>query len=429
MRVLVTGAYGFIGAHVVAALLEAGHEPVCAVRAARRAQRFPGVASLACDFARDTDPSHWLPRLRGIDAVVNCAGILRERGDDRHETVHVRTPAALFAACEQAGVRRVIQISALGDPADGAFIETKHRGDAALMRSALEWTILRPSVVYSARGSYGGTSLLRALAALPWIPLPGAGAQRLQPLAAEDLARAVVAALARRESVGCCLTLGGPESLSLREYLQQWRQWLALGPPRFAPIWLPLAHCGAWLGERAGAGPMGLTMWRMLARGNVVAAEQRARSEAVLGYAPRALHEVLARTPAHSADRWHARLYLLMPLLRAVLAATWIASGLVGLVLPEQTVVALGAQAGMAPAQALLVGSVGSTIDIALGVALALGWRPRWVLAGMALSVIGYSLGIGLLLPRFWLDPFGGLLKNAVVLVALAIAAATAERS
>lgn len=429
MRVLVTGAYGFIGAHVVAALLEAGHEPVCAVRAARRAQRFPGVASLTCDFAHDTNPSHWLPRLRGIDAVVNCAGILRERGDDRHETVHVQTPMALFAACEQAGVRRVIQISALGDPTDGAFIETKHRGDAALMRSALEWTILRPSVVYSARGSYGGTSLLRALAALPWIPLPGRGEQRLQPLAAEDLAQAVVAALSRPQSIGRCLALGGPASLSLRAYLQQWRQWLGLGEPRFVSVWPPLAHCGAWLAERMGRGPLGITMWRMLARGNVVTPEQQALALSALGQAARAIDQVLAQAPAHTADRWHARLYGLMPLLRGVLAATWIASGLVGFALPPDTVLGLGAAAGLTAMQSATFGWIASGIDIVLGLLLAIGWRSRTVLAAMAASTLAYSVGIGSMLPLYWLDPFGGLLKNGVVLIALAVAAATSERS
>ncbi|MFA5590620.1 MAG: NAD-dependent epimerase/dehydratase family protein, partial [Lysobacteraceae bacterium] len=65
MKILITGAYGFIGAHIVSALLRAGHEPVAAVRATRVDTALPGVASIACDFARDTDPAVWRPRLAG----------------------------------------------------------------------------------------------------------------------------------------------------------------------------------------------------------------------------------------------------------------------------------------------------------------------------------------------------------------------------
>ncbi|HEX7770021.1 MAG TPA: NAD-dependent epimerase/dehydratase family protein, partial [Dokdonella sp.] len=157
MRVLVTGAHGFIGGTVVAHLLAAGHEVVPAVRRPRPAQRDGALAGLACDMGRDVDESPWLPRLAGIDAVVNCAGILRERGRDRFEVVHVQAPLALFRACTRTGIRRVVQVSALGDPADGEFIASKHRVDAALLALLPEAVVLRPSVVYDTRGSHGGT--------------------------------------------------------------------------------------------------------------------------------------------------------------------------------------------------------------------------------------------------------------------------------
>lgn len=147
MRVLVTGAYGFIGAHIVAALVAAGHDVVCAVRGARVDTRFPGVRVIACDMARDLRSEDWLPRLAGVEAVVNCAGILRERGADTYAAVHEQAPLALFRACVDAGVRRVIQISALGDAGDGEFIASKHRCDAALATLELDWLVLRPSLV------------------------------------------------------------------------------------------------------------------------------------------------------------------------------------------------------------------------------------------------------------------------------------------
>lgn len=428
MKILVTGAYGFIGAHIVSALLRAGHEPVAAVRASRVDTALPDVASIACDFARDTDPAVWRPRLHGIDAVVNCAGILRESGAATFETVHETVPAALFAACAEVGVKRIVQISALGDPADGEFIASKHRGDARLLASGVDAVVLRPSVVYSTRGSYGGTTLLRGLAALPWVPLPGKGDQRLQPLDADDLAHAVLAALERAEAVGQILPLGGPQALTLRQYLALWRRWLGLGETRFITTPKPLARIGAWLGETLGRGPLGMTMWRMLERGNVLNINDAERAAAALDWTPARMDVVLAQASASSADRWQARSVFLQPLLRVVLALTFIASGIVGFALPAEQVAALFAHSPFPAAWAPALGLTGSVADIVLGAWLLSGRAPRAALAAMALLVLGYSGFIGLLLPQAWLDPFGGLLKNGLVLVAIAFAAAGTER-
>lgn len=430
MKVLVTGAYGFIGAHVVGALLRAGHEPVAAVRASRVGSALPGVESVDCDFARDTAAATWLPRLQGIDAVVNCAGILRETGAATFESVHETVPAALFDACRQAGVKRIVQVSALGDPADGEFIASKHRGDARLLACGVDAVVLRPSLVYSTRGSYGGTTLLRGLAALPWIALPGKGEQRVQPLDAEDLAAVVVAALQRDDAVGRIFELGGPQVLTLRQYLALWRRWLGLGAARFIALPLPLARMGAWLGEKFGQGSLGLTMWRMLERGNVTSPDQNEHAQAALGWEPAAMADALTRGSASSADRWQARCVFLKPLLNVMLALVFIASGLVGFALPPEQVAALfsGTASPFPAAWAPLLAWSGSVADIVLGLWLLSGWKPRAALAAMALLVLGYSVFIGVLLPGAWLDPFGGLLKNGIILVAIAFAAAGAER-
>lgn len=429
MRVLVTGAYGFIGSHVVTALLAAGHEPVCAVRPARVDRRFSGVASVACDFARDDDPAIWRPRLAGIDAVVNCAGILRERGADIHAQVNERTPVALFRACAELGVHRVVQVSALGDPADGEFIAAKHRADADLMAMDVDWVVLRPSLVYAPEGSYGGSSLLRALAAAPVTPLPAGGEQRIQPLAVQDLAVAVLAAIERDTAVRQCIEVVGPDTVSLREYLGHWRQWLGAGALRGVTVPRAVAAFGARVGEWFGAGPAGMTMWRMLERGLQAAPDAGSRLARTLALAPRSLTSALNARPAHSADRWHARLYPLVPLLRWVLGLTWIAAGVVGFTMGRDTIVALFAPIGLSSSVSLAIGLFASVVDIALGVLLLLRRWPRAVLALMALSVLAYTVYIGIWLPQWWLDPFGGLVKNFAILVALAIAAATVERS
>src|SRR5690606_36065616 len=135
----------------------------------------------------------WRPLLAGIDMVVNVAGILREAATQRFEPIQYGAPLALAQACVDTGVHRFVQISALGDPADGGFIASKHAFDEALLGLPLQAVVLRPSVVFSTAGSYGGTSLLRAMAALPGLLcVPSGGRFELQPLSVEDLAELVV---------------------------------------------------------------------------------------------------------------------------------------------------------------------------------------------------------------------------------------------
>lgn len=428
MRVLVTGAHGFIGGIVVAHLLATGHEVIPAVRHPRPAQRGGAMAGVACDMALDVDEAHWLPRLAGIDAVVNCAGILRERGRDRFDAVHVRAPLALFRACVASGVRHVIQVSALGNPDDADFIASKHRADAALLELDLDAIVLRPSVVYDTRGSHGGTSLLRAMAALPFaLLLPGDGRQRLQPVAAEDLARIVVAALERPLPTGV-FEIIGPQPITLTGYLRAWRTWL--GSPAACEVRVPPAfvRIAARLGEALGQGPLGLTMLRMLERGNVGAPHAWERQHARFGIATRSLAQVLATKPAQVQDRWHARLYFVLPLLRLALALLWISSGLLGLLLPSSAVQSMTGAGPLSEAASVLLARASGAANLALGVLCLVGWRPRLVLLSMLVMLAAYTFGIGLSWPRHWLDPFGGLAKNLPLAAALLALLATESR-
>lgn len=428
MRVLVTGAHGFIGAIVTARLLSAGHEVVPAVRRPRPPPGGTSMADIACDMAQDVDEGDWLPRLAGIDAVVNCAGILRERGRDRFEAVHVQAPLALFRACAQSGVRRVVQISALGDPEDGAFIASKHRADAALLELDLDAVVLRPSVVYDTRGSHGGTSLLRAMAALPFaLFLPGEGRQHLQPVAAGDLARIVVAALERPVPRGV-FEIVGPEVLTLAGYLRAWRAWLGASPAREVRVSPALVRIAAHFGEAFGKGPLGSTMLAMLERGNVGAPDAGQRQHERFDVATSTLGHSLADVPAQDQDRWHARLYFALPLLRFTLGLLWVGSGLLGLLLPARTVQAMTAAGPLSVDAALLLARAGGVADLVLGLLCLLRWRPPLVLWSMLLMLAGYTIGIGLLWPLHWLDPFGGLAKNLPLAAALLVLLATEPR-
>jgi uncharacterized protein YbjT (DUF2867 family)/uncharacterized membrane protein YphA (DoxX/SURF4 family) len=429
MRILVTGAYGFIGAHITAALVASGQDVVCAVREARVDSRFPGLKAIACDMSRDTDPQIWLSRLDDIDAVVNCAGILRETDRDTFQAVHEQSPLALFRACEQRGIERVIQISALGDPADGEFVASKHRCDEALAQLPLEWLVLRPSLVYSVRGSYGGTSLLRGLSALPWLmPLPGNGDQPVQPISAEDIGACVAAALKNSSCTRQVVELVGPDMLSLREYLLTWRRWLGFATPRLWKVPSSLVGMAASLGERFGKGPLGNTMTRMLERGNVGSADAIKKLQDGLGIFPRALRRVLDESPSHVQDRWHARLYFLLPTLRIVIALLWICSGVVGWLTPMTHVIGTTSEHPMSPPLLFALARGTAAADLMLGALCLIRWRTSLVLALMLVMLLGYTLGIGIFWPQHWLDPFGGLLKNLPLVVVLLILLATDER-
>ena len=234
MRILLLGANGFIGSRLVAMLLADGHEVRAAVRNPHRLKgRFPPIDARHVDLNRFTTMQDWRSLLAGIDAVVNCAGALQSGRGQNLKAIHEEAPSALFQACVEARVRRVVHISAISaDPAATTeYALTKHSAEQRLRELDLDWVILRPSLVY-AEGSHGGTSLLRALAAVPWItPLPGSGGQPFQPLHLDDLAETV--ALLIREPRLSRLTLepAGPERLTLAEIVVRLRAWLGL-PPR-----------------------------------------------------------------------------------------------------------------------------------------------------------------------------------------------------
>ena len=110
MKVLLTGATGLIGGEIAGRLVGLGHE-VVAVSRRRGAPRLLGTQAVRLDFGSAV-PTDWLGRLADVDAVVNCVGVLQGERRDSPEAAHARGPAVLFAACEAAGVRRVIHFSA-----------------------------------------------------------------------------------------------------------------------------------------------------------------------------------------------------------------------------------------------------------------------------------------------------------------------------
>ena len=338
MKILVTGAKGFIGSYIISALYHSGHQPVVAQRATNSAHCPLNFETTSIDLGIRYTQVEWSARLKGIDVVINCAGILRESRSQKFSRIHFEGPKSLLDACIFNGVEKFIQISALGDSEDNAFIRSKYQFDDYLQTLDLDWTIIRPSVVYSPSGSYGGTSLLRALSILPWlIFVPGDGTQKLQPISARDLAQSVVGTIANPQATGKIIHTVGPEFVTLSDFLKYLRRWLTRSPARIVKVPLILVKAISCLGDWLGTGPLNMTLFRMLQKGNIGAARDVEFLAQCTGIHPRSVKDVLSGSPAQSQDRLHARLYFLGPLLRFSLAFLWIASGIVGLSLSAET--------------------------------------------------------------------------------------------
>src|SRR5688572_29107140 len=125
MKILLTGASGFMGRHLAHALSAAGHTII-----AGRRDAGDDPDSRAVDFTRDLQARDWLPKLEVADAVSDVGGILRERGEQTFDRIHRSAPQALFAACVAAGVRRVVHVPALGaDKGRTRYFSSKRAAD------------------------------------------------------------------------------------------------------------------------------------------------------------------------------------------------------------------------------------------------------------------------------------------------------------
>jgi len=428
MRILIIGAYGFIGSHVAAGLAARGHTIVAAGRdVAFGRKRFPHFEWVHCDLNKDLTAEAWLPRLANVDIVINAAGILQGSLRDNTSNVHHKGPAALFEACEQAGVKRVIQISALGagDRTGTAFGRDKASGDTALQIHKLSWVILRPSLIYG-RGAFGGTALIRGLAGLPGLMPRLAGDPLFQPIHMDDLAEVVARFCEPEARPRAILNVVGPKEMRLSEITCRVRTWLGFGKAVevTVPRWIlnagaKIGDAAGWLGSRTS---FRTTALKQMDEPNVAPLDPLVKAT---GFTPRPMAEALAADPAQVQDRWHARLFFLKPLARFVLALFWIVSGLV-LLDPISFSYAAGViiQMGLSDALAGPVAIVGGIIDIALGLLLLLGWRVRSVIAAMILVSLGYMIALTISLPGLWLDALGTLTKIVPIIVFMLMVAA-----
>jgi uncharacterized protein YbjT (DUF2867 family) len=288
--VLVLGGAGFIGRHAVAALCQRRCRIVIGSRHPLRIDRRLPAGAVRCPrrtarLETLLEASHWNDLLSGIDVVLNCVGILRQRGRETYERVHHLAPGALARACAGRGIR-LVHVSALGLHADAGsrFLRSKLAGEKAVGAAGGDWRIVRPSLLDGDDGF--GSRCLRLFARWPVHAYPADATGRIAALHVDDLGQALAAlalgpGLAEGDSRE--YELGGFDAWPLGEYLAQLR-----GPHRRAawrvpiPSWL--ARLAAHACDALHVTPYSYGHWELLRRDNTPA---RNRIAELLGRDPR----------------------------------------------------------------------------------------------------------------------------------------------
>ncbi|WP_088503438.1 SDR family oxidoreductase [Burkholderia ubonensis] len=420
MNILVCGANGFIGRALCARLEAGGHRVVRGVHAGRRAA---GPGEIAIDYARDVRPEHWRARLDGIDAVVNAVGMLTGRRGVTLDAVHRAAPCALFDACCGAGVRRIVQISALGvERGDTAYFASKLAADAYLQTLPIDFRIVRPALVYGATGA--SARYFRMLASLPVHVLPAGGRQLLRPVHVDDLAELVARLIERPAAGERIVDVVGADEVEYREMLAIYRR--AMGFPPAMRVSVPGALCGAAaaLSGRMPGAMLTRDTWAMLRAGNT---GELAASSAALGRPPRGLRAFIGAQAV--ALRHEALAAWRRPLLTGSLAIVWIWTAIASAFIhPLRDSLALLAHVHLTGIFALAALYAACALDFVFGVATVVA-PSRRLWAAQIVLIVAYSAVIAVAMPGLLAEPFGPVLKNVPILAVLLILFAEEERS
>ncbi len=293
-RTAVLGGSGFIGRYVVRRLAARGEVIAVGCRNAEDAKFLKpmgNVGQIATLNVAIGDTALLPAFLAGNAALVNCVGVLRESGSQTFEIAHHTGPARLARLARDAGVERLVHISAIGadSRSSSAYARTKAAGEQAVRDAFPTATILRPSVVFGPEDQFFNRFAAMATIA-PVLPLIGGGETRFQPVYVGDVADAVVECLDDPATAGRTYELGGPKVYTFREILD-----LLLHEIRrkrlFVNLPFGLAALQARLMSILPNPPLTPDQVELLKRDNVVSAG--AMTLASLGIAPATVEAIL----------------------------------------------------------------------------------------------------------------------------------------
>jgi uncharacterized protein YbjT (DUF2867 family) len=257
-KFLILGGTGFVGSHVCEKLSRLPCRVTVATRRSDNARHLQLLPMLDVAEIDVHDTAALTALLAGHDAVINLVAILHG-SQAAFDKAHVQLPLELARACEASGVRRIVHISALGASPDSAsmYQRSKARGEAILLDSGLDVTVLRPSVIFGAEDKFLNTFAdLQQL--LPVIPLAGSQA-RFQPVWVEDVASAVLRCLEDTSTISQIFEACGPEVFTLKQLVELAGRYAGINGGEGRPvIGLPdaLGRLQAWVMELAPGDPV-----------------------------------------------------------------------------------------------------------------------------------------------------------------------------
>ena len=276
------GGRGFVGRHAVAALETTGATVIIGTR-------YAGAANdRELRLEQLLDPVDWADAIEDVDVVLNCVGILRQRGAATYDRIHHRSPEALAAACAALG-KRLVHVSALGlhDGARSRFLTSKLAGERRVRASGADWIIVRPSLL-DGEGGFGAR-WLRGVAKLPVFLAPADARGRIAALHVEDLGAALArlctaSPAALRLDAGREFELGGDEHFVFADYIRRLRERYSRRRAPGLPVPGLLARGFAHLCDLLHFTPFSFGHWELLRRDNL---PQPNRLAELLGREPR----------------------------------------------------------------------------------------------------------------------------------------------
>jgi len=222
--ILITGATGYIGRHLVARLVAQGERPRCLVREMDRAKHILPADKVELVQGATTSPASLDAAVQGVDTIVHAAFLTADRkqsAGNEYEKTNVQGTANLIQAAKKAGVKRVIEIGGLGTRPDkpGSYMQGRYLAEKMLKESGLDWTIIQPSVLFGKNAPFikGLVDLIRTT---PVVPLIGGGKIMFQPIYVEDVVTVIIKVLEDPVSTANkTYTIGGPAYYSFTQII------------------------------------------------------------------------------------------------------------------------------------------------------------------------------------------------------------------